>query len=297
MPSDNILITYTLQPEDEGKKFEQILFRRFHLSRKLLQKIKTGENAWADGQFVFLNTRGRAGQTLVIRLFEQESSTVRGENLPLNILYEDDLFLAVNKPAGQVVHPTSGYFSGTLANAVVGYWEKNGDSRPFRPIFRIDKDTSGIVLIALNRFAHQQLSRIEAEKKYLGLVTGSFPYHEGLIDSPIRLRPGSRIVREIHPAGQPAGTIYKTLQRFKDYSLLEFTLLTGRTHQIRVHCRSMGHPLLGDEIYGGDRTLISRQALHSYSYSFIHPLKNRRIIIQAPLPDDIESLLKNHNIY
>lgn len=293
MPSDDILITYTLQPEDEGKRFEQILSRRFHLSRKLLQKIKIGENAWADGKFVFLNTRGQAGQTLVIRLFEQESSTVKGESLPLDILYEDDLFLAVNKPAGQVVHPTSGHLSGTLANAVVGYWEKKGDSRPFRPVFRIDKDTSGVVLIALNRFAHQQLARIQTEKKYLGLIQSSFPEDEGIIDSPIRLKPGSRIIREIHPDGQPAGTIYKTLQKLQDYSLVEFSLLTGRTHQIRVHCQSMGHPLLGDELYGGDRSIISRQALHSYSFSFIHPLKNRRIIIQAPLPDDIESLLKS----
>jgi 23S rRNA pseudouridine1911/1915/1917 synthase len=158
LTSEANLITYILKSEDEGRKLEEILRQRFHLSRKVLQKLKIGENAWLDGKFVFLNTRGKTGQTLTVKISEQEFATINGEDLPIAILYEDDLYLAVNKPPGQVVHPNSLYQSGTLANAVVGYWARKNESRPFRPVSRIDRYTSGIVLIGKTRFAHQQLS-------------------------------------------------------------------------------------------------------------------------------------------
>ncbi|HHV64263.1 MAG TPA: RluA family pseudouridine synthase [Peptococcaceae bacterium] len=289
------LFVYTLKAEDEGKKYEDILSRRFHFSRKVLQKLKLGENVRADGKFVFLSSRGRAGQTLTVDLTEEETSTIKGENLPLDILYEDDFFLAVNKPPGQVVHPTARYQSGTLANAVVGYWEQKGEFRPFRPVSRIDRNTSGIVLIAKNRYAHQQLAWLSAHnrvlKKYWGLVEGFFPWDEGEFSGSIRLKPGSKIVREIHPEGLPSLTIYRTLKRLPNYSLLEFTLVTGRTHQIRVHCQGAGYPLLGDELYGGDQTYIARQALHCRSYAFRHPFSDEEIKIEAPLPYDMRLLL------
>lgn len=294
MDKDNLLV-YQLQSEDEGKRFQHILARRFHFSRKLLQKIKIGQKIWVDGKFVYLNTKGRVGQTLVVKISEEEDSTIEGEELPIDIIYEDNLFLAVNKPPGQVVHPNSLYKSGTLANAVVGYWERKGESRPFRPISRIDRNTSGIVLIAKSRYAHQQLARIAAknqvEKKYLGVVEGSFPLDKGVFDSPIRVQPGSKIIREIHPHGQAAITLFETLKRFKNYTLMMFILVTGRTHQIRAHCQNSGYPLLGDDLYGGDKRYISRQALHCHSYSFVCPLTNQNISINAPLPEDIQLLL------
>ncbi|KUO66322.1 MAG: RNA pseudouridine synthase [Gracilibacter sp. BRH_c7a] len=294
MDKDNLFI-YQLQPEDEGKRFENLLARRFHFSRKVLQKIKIGQNVWVDGKFVYLNTRGQAGQTLVVKVSEDEDSTIVGENLPIDIIYEDSLFLAVNKPPGQVVHPNSLYKSGTLANAVVGYWESKGESRPFRPVSRIDRNTSGIVLIAKSRYAHQQLARVsvknQVEKKYLGVVGGSFPLDKGVFDSPIGVQPGSKIVREIHPQGQLALTLFETIQRFSDYTLMMFILITGRTHQIRVHCQHSGYPLLGDELYGGDMRYIARQALHCHSYSFVNPLSGKNITIKAPLPEDMQSLL------
>ncbi len=296
MDKDNLLI-YTLQIEDEGKRFKHILARRFHLSRKLLQKIMVGQNVWLDGKFVFLNTRGQAGQTLVVKVSQEEHSTIDGEDLPIDIIYEDNLFLAVDKPPGQVVHPNSLYKSGTLANAVVGYWENKGETRPFRPISRIDRNTSGIVLIAKNRYAHQQLARIAnknlVEKKYLGVVGGSFPLDEGIFDSPIRVQPASKIVREVHPQGQSALTIFETIKRFPNYTLMLFSLITGRTHQIRVHCQHFGYPLLGDDLYGGDTRYIARQALHCHSYSFVNPLTGKNISIKAPLPRDIQLLLDN----
>lgn len=288
---------YTLTKDDEGRKYQDILFRRFHFSRKVLQKLKIGENVWVDGCFTFLTARGHTGQTLSVNTQDEESATVQGESLPLSILYEDDLFLAVDKPPGQVVHPNSRYRSGTLANAVLGYWESKGESRPFRPISRIDRNTSGIVLIAKSRYAHQQLASLSAKnnviKLYRGIVEGNMLQDEGEWSFPIRIKSGSKIVRETAPDGQPALTIFKVVKRYPDYTLMQFTLMTGRTHQIRVHAQASGHPLLGDDLYGGSPQYITRQALHCHTYTFPHPITGKETIIKAPLPEDMGSLLSD----
>lgn len=296
MTNEFDLWTYTLQPTDEGKKYEEILSRQFHFSRKLLQNLKIGERVWVDGQFRFLNARGRAGETLTIQLHTSESTTIPGENLPLEILYEDEYILAVNKPAGQVVHPTPRYPTGTIGNAVVGYWLARGEARPFRPIHRIDRNTSGVVVVAKNQFAHQQLAwqleHHKIHKRYLGIVDGCVQKDQGTVDAPISLIPGSFIQRQVSPEGLRAVTHYRVLKRFQEASLLEFILETGRTHQIRVHCQALGHPLLGDDLYGGDLSLIDRQALHSSMYQFLHPLSGETVTIRAPFPADLIALLR-----
>ncbi|NBJ16238.1 MAG: RluA family pseudouridine synthase [Dehalobacter sp. 4CP] len=293
----NKLFTYTLTPEDEGRKYQDILLRRFHFSRKVLQMLKVGENVWIDGKFTYLTARGKTGQTLVVNILEEEPATVSGETLPIEILFEDEIFLAVNKPPGQVIHPNSRYQTGTLANAVVGYWESKGEARPFRPVSRIDRNTSGVVLIAKSRYAHQQLAalsiRNKVEKKYLGIVEGNFPLEQGEWPLPIRLKSGSKIVREVHRDGQSALTLFRTLQHYPGYTLMEFTLITGRTHQIRVHAQAAGHPLLGDDLYGGSMKYMQRQALHCYSYAFMHPLNMQPLQIQAPMPEDIAMLIQS----
>lgn len=293
----NKLFTYTLTPEDDGRKYQDILLRRFHFSRKVLQKLKVGENVWIDGKFTYLTARGKTGQTLVVNILEEEPATVSGETLPIEILFEDEIFLAINKPPGQVIHPNSRYQTGTLANVVVGYWESKGEARPFRPVSRIDRNTSGVVLIAKSRYAHQQLAalsiRNKVEKKYLGIVEGDFPLEQGEWPLPIRIKPGSKIVREVHRDGQSALTLFRTLQHYPDYTLMEFTLVTGRTHQIRVHAQAAGHPLLGDDLYGGSMKYMQRQALHCYSYGFMHPLTMQPLQIQAPVPEDIALLIQS----
>lgn len=303
MPQPADLWEYRLQPEDDGKKFGDILKNRFHFSHRLLQHIKQGERAWANGRFTYLTARGKAGDLLSVQLFEREEATIAGEDLPLDILYEDDYILALNKPPGQVVHPTPRYPSGTVGNAVVGYWERRGESRLFRPIHRIDRNTSGLVVIAKNRFAHQQLARQlerrQIKKVYLGIVQGLVADDEGRIDAPIGLTPGSYVLRTIVPDGLPSLTCYKVLKRYPSpeqkaslaATLMEFTPVTGRTHQIRVHCQAFGHPLLGDDFYGGSQTLISRQALHSSSYTFKHPLSGEMLTLTAPLPEDMLKLI------
>lgn len=289
------LWTYTLQSKDEGKRYQEILMHQFHFSRKLIQNLKLGERVWVNGQFTFLNARGHAGETLTIQLQSQESASIPGENLPLHILYEDEYILAVNKPAGQVVHPTPRYPTGTIGNAVVGHWLAQGESRPFRPIHRIDRNTSGVVVIARNQFAHQQiawqLEHHKIHKRYLGLVEGCVPQDQGVINASIRLTPGSFILRQVSPEGLTAITHYRVLKRYPTATLLEFILETGRTHQIRVHCQSLGHPLLGDDLYGGNLAQINRQALHSFMYEFLHPLTGETVTLRAPLPEDIRELL------
>ncbi len=290
------LWTYTLQPIDDGKKYQDILERKFHFSRRLITKLKQGERAWVNDKFSFLSARGTAGETLTLQLQDPESSiNILAENLPLDILFEDDYLLAVNKPAGQVVHPTPSYLTGTLGNAVVGYWLAKGEARLFRPIHRIDRNTSGVVVIAKSQFAHQQialqLEKYQIHKRYLGFVEGQVFENEGIIDAPISLVPGSYVQRQVSPEGLFAVTHFRVLKRFKNASLLEFILETGRTHQIRVHCQDLGHPLLGDDLYGGGLTLINRQALHSSIYEFLHPMTENKMSIRAPWPEDLRKLL------
>ena len=290
------LWTYTLQPQDEGKKYQDILEKKFHFSHNLLQKLKQGERVWVNDKFTFLSTRGSSGEILAIQLQTQESISIPGENLPLDILYEDDYILAANKPAGLVVHPTPRYPTGTMGNAVVGYWLSKGEAHPFRPIHRIDRNTSGVVVIAKNQFAHQQiawqLEHYQIHKRYLGFVEGQVCEDEGIIEAPIGLVPESFIKRQISPEGLSAVTRFRVLKRFQDTSLLEFILETGRTHQIRVHCQALGHPLLGDDLYGGALTRINRQALHSFMYEFLHPITGNKITIRAPWPEDLRKLLR-----
>lgn len=286
---------YTLQAQDQGKKYQDILAHKFHFSRNLLQKLKQGERAWANGEFTYLSTRGKVGDLLALQLQMEEIPNIPGELLPLDILYEDDFLLIANKPSGQVVHPTPRYPTGTLGNAVVGYWNLKGTSHPFRPVHRIDRNTSGIVVIAKNRFAHQQLAyQLEHQiihKFYIGVIQGHVQDEQGVIDQPIGLAPGSFIQRIIAPDGLPALTRYQVLAIYPQATLMKFVLATGRTHQIRVHCQAIGHPLIGDDLYGGDHRLLQRQALHSFLYAFNHPSTGEWVSFRAPLPQDLIELI------
>jgi len=286
---------YRLKAEDSGQKYLSILLHKFHFSVKLLQQLKQGERVWVNGKFTYLTSRGREGDTLSIQLFFDEEANIQGEDLPLDVLYEDEYLLAVNKPVGQVVHPNRRYPTNTLGNAVIGHWERKNENRLYRPIHRIDRNTSGVVVIAKNQFAHQQLAwqleRGHIHKRYLGFVEGVVLANEGTIDDPIGFAPNSFIKRQIHPDGMSARTLFRVLHRYPCATFLEFILETGRTHQIRVHCEGFGHPLLGDDLYGGTRTLLARHALHSSMYAFLHPATGLPIVIRAPFPKDLRMLV------
>jgi 23S rRNA pseudouridine1911/1915/1917 synthase len=296
MNSSNELWEYRLKPEDSGQKYLSILKHKFHFSLKVLQHLKDGERVWVNGHFTYLTARGKEGELLTLQLFSEEESPIRGENSALDILYEDNYLLAVNKPVGQVVHPNHRYPSNTLGNAVIGYWERKGEQRLFRPIHRIDRNTSGVVLVAKNQFSHQQLAwqleRGQIHKRYFGFVEGCVHKDSGTIDSPIGFAPNSFIKRQVQDNGEPARTDYRVICRYAEASFLEFILGTGRTHQIRVHCEGIGHPLLGDDLYSGNTSLIGRQALHSGVYAFLHPATGLPLMIRAPFPQDLIHLLK-----
>lgn len=287
---------YRLQSEDSGQKYLSILLHKFHFSLKLIQRLKQGERVWVNGRFTYLTARGKEGELLSIQLFSDEEASIKGEDLPLEVLYEDDYILAVNKIVGQVVHPNRRYPTNTLGNAVIGYWERKSENRLFRPIHRIDRNTSGVVVIAKNQFAHQQLGwQLDhglIHKRYLGFVEGIVLENNGTIDDPIGFAPGSFIKRQINPAGMPARTHFRVLHRYSNATFLEFILGTGRTHQIRVHCEGIGHPLLGDDLYGGSTTLLTRHALHSAMYAFQHPATGLPILIRASFPQDLRDLVK-----
>jgi 23S rRNA pseudouridine1911/1915/1917 synthase len=289
------VFSHILDAEDEGKTLGQILKSRFHFSQKILRQLKDGERVWLDGLFAYLNTYGQSGQRLTVDVASREPALLTPEDLPVSVLYEDDYYLAVNKPAGQIVHPNAKYPAGSLGNAVTHYWRLKGEDRAFRPTSRLDRDTSGIVLIALNRYAQQQLGWQgkcgKTEKLYLGLVSGVPAVAAGLWDQPLGFHPGGGVRRAVRPDGQEARTAFRLLAVYGGYSLLEFTLLTGRTHQIRAHAAAAGHPLLGDDMYGGSRELIGRQALHAFSYRFPHPGSGRIVRVAAPPPPDIAALI------
>ena len=227
-------------------------------------------------------------------------SDIVPEPLPLDIRYEDDDLLIVNKPAGMLVHPTTQEGHGTLGNAVLAHFASRGEVHAYHPIHRLDRDTSGLVLIAKQPEIQYQLSRGGTKhftRDYLAIIAGHLTPASGIIDAPIARSLPSIILRKVSPDGQEARTHYRTLRRYQlpgtaqELSLLCIRLDTGRTHQIRVHLAHLGHPLLGDDLYGGSLALIPRQALHACRLQLMHPRTGLPLDITAPLPEDMQALL------
>ena len=231
----------------------------------------------------------------IITVNWQQACTIIPTELPLTICYEDDYMLIIDKPAGMLVHPTTSEHLTTLANAVMHYFSGKKLPYNFHPVHRLDRNTSGLVLIAKQPHIQHLLSRNDIKhikRQYLALALGTLIPADGTIDAPIARHPDSIIQRIVDQNGQHAITYYKTLKVLNNASLIELTLLTGRTHQIRVHLSHIGHPLLGDDLYGGSRERIGRQALHAARLHFPHPVTGEIIDISSPLPADLRELIK-----
>jgi 23S rRNA pseudouridine1911/1915/1917 synthase len=285
-------LNYSVKKDEEGL-LREFLLQHKSISRKSLSKIKFGGVLQVNGQEVTVRANVKCGDRVeVVFPMEEGSPYLVPENIPLDILYEDDHILVINKPAHLCVHPTFSQKSGTLANGVMYHWQKKGWQRTFHAVNRLDKDTSGLVLLAQSRFSHQQLSiqqkNKQLERRYYAWVHGRVEQEEGIIEAPIGRKSDSIITREVRSDGQYARTYYRVMKRFPTYTWVELKLETGRTHQIRVHLSYMGHPLLGDDMYGGERHLISRQALHAYYTCFKHPHTGKMITFQASLPQDLQ---------
>lgn len=292
-------------PEYEGGVLLRTFLRRCAVSTDLSRAVKfRGGGYWADGQPVLANRRVCAGQVISFALPEEDGAGVLPQpEVPVRVVYEDDFAVVLDKPAGLAVHPTLHYPGNTLANGYAAWRAAQGESPVFRPVNRIDKDTSGLVLAAKHAYAAPLLAG-HVSKVYLAVAQGELPLGAGVIDAPIGRQADSIIGRCVTPDGKPSRTEY-TVQRVQDgLSLAACVPVTGRTHQIRVHFASLGHPLAGDELYGGGRERISRQALHCARQTFAvpcgrpaedgfwfeTPLRLREVTVESPLPPDMRAL-------
>ena len=227
---------------------------------------------------------------------EIPSEGVMAENIPLTILYEDEFLLVVNKPAMMNTIPSREHPNGSLANALVGYYKRVGIQATSHIVTRLDRDTSGIVLIAKHRHVHHLFSKMQqnglVKRTYEAFAGGLLAADNGTIIEPIGRKQDSIIEREVRADGQYACTHYKVIKSYSTFTHLELRLETGRTHQIRVHMSFLGHPLLGDDLYGGDTSLIKRQALHCKKIQFLHPFYKKEMSFSALPPEDMNSILE-----
>lgn len=269
------------------------LIKNSGISQAMRRRLRHEGQFEVNGESVAWNFLLHGQDKLLV--YFQASQEIEPWNFPLEIIYEDEFLLVINKPANLLMHPTSTERNHTLANAVVNYYEKSGQvaTATFHPIHRLDKNTSGLVVIAKNAVVQHAFThkRIKYHKIYEGLVQGYFPTAEGSIKWPVGRKEGSIIERCTTSKGKPAHTDLTGIKSGLNYSLVRFYLHTGRTHQIRVHSSHLGYPLLGDDLYGGNTTYINRQALHAKGLTFIHPMTDKKLILEAPFPEDMQLLV------
>lgn len=242
-------------------------------------------------KFLQDNAIQKSGNLLKLRLFPKERLGMEPDWHDLNILFEDDFLLIVNKPMGMEVHPSAHGQKGTLANAVAAYYEMTGKTCKVRPVHRLDKDTTGPVIFAKNELASVILEKSLKDKKierlYVAVAEGRIIQQKGTIDAPIGQDRLHSTRRRVSETGEPAVTHYDVVERLKGHTLVRLRLGTGRTHQIRVHLSHIGHPIAGDGMYGGKRTYIDRQALHGEKLICYHPWTGNKIHVTAPMPEDM----------
>ncbi|MGM0108198.1 RluA family pseudouridine synthase [Enterococcus sp. AZ172] len=287
--------------KEEKGRIDKVLAAFFadHSRSQVQQWLKDGAVS-VNGESVKANYKVKSADAIVVEVPEPEELEIVAEDLPIEIVYEDDDVAVVNKPQGMVVHPSAGHAQGTLVNALMYHMKNlssiNGVIRP-GIVHRIDKDTSGLLMIAKNDQAHealaQQLKDKTSLRKYIALVHGVIPHEKGTINAPIGRSKVDRKMQAIREDGKPAVTHFTVLERFENFTLVELQLETGRTHQIRVHMKYIGYPLAGDPVYGPKKTLKGNgQFLHAKLLGFTHPQTNERMTFEAPLPEVFKKTLE-----
>ena len=296
-------IEYTVTEADGTITAGEVMRERLMLSSREVSRCKLFEDGvMCKGVPVRIITELDPGDVLTVRLYEdiENGSVIVPSDEPVNIVYEDEDLILLNKRGNQVVHPSYAHYMDSLSNALAGYYEKTGQEHVMRVIGRLDRETSGLIIFAKNRHSASVLSQkndnMSRRKEYLALCTGIFNEKEGTVDAPIERIPGQRMIREVRSDGKRAVTHYKVISQFEDYALVRLRLDTGRTHQIRVHMAYLGHPLLGDNLYGkdiDDNKGMTRAALHACHLEFEQPITGERLSFEAELPEDMKTAISS----
>lgn len=293
---ENKLI-FKVAAEDEGLKLREYLKSKQKLSSRLIKGAAIEGRITVNDKITKLNYVIKHNDEIGFNVVKEESQNIDPEKMDIEVVYEDSDIIVVNKRPGIVVHPTKSYPSGTLANGLLYYFKEKGENCIVRLVSRLDMDTSGLIIIAKNQFSHMALARDMSnenfEKSYLAIVHGNIKEKQGIINLPIYRTGGDTIKRVVDERGQESITHYKVVESFNKGDLVQLTLETGRTHQIRVHLTHLGHPLYGDSLYGleDDSNYIERQALHAYKLKFPHPRTGDILELETDIPEDMKELL------
>lgn len=297
--------TFEVSVEHDGERIDKLLSAIYpEQSRSFFQKLIKADRVQIGDEIPKASTLVKAGELVTVHIPPAVQVRLEAEDIPLDILYEDDDLLIVNKPKNMVVHPAPGHYTGTLVNAIMYHCKSslsgiNGEIRP-GIVHRIDKDTTGSLIVCKRDEAHlkiaEQIKEHSVARRYRGIVIGKMEQEEGTVSGEIGRDPNNRMKMACHVKnGKPAITHYRVLEHFSRHTYMEFKLETGRTHQIRVHLASIGHPLLGDPLYGPAkcRFHLQGQCLHAMTIGFVHPTTGEWMEVSAPLPDYFEQLLSS----
>ena len=305
-------LIYQVPEKTPYQTVKEVLKIEFSMSDRLLLKLKKLQKISLNSEVVYIHHPIQKGDIIQCDLeYEEDNSNIIPTPLPLSILYEDDGYLVIDKPAGIPIHPSCDHHADSLSNRVRSYFDQIGLKKKIRPVNRLDKDTSGLVIFAKNEYIQEclvkQMRTKDFVKKYITIVKGHLENKNGIIKAPIARKENSIIERCVSLNGDTAITIYEVLTQEKieklfqceysdkvnDFDIVECTLETGRTHQIRVHMAHIGHPLLSDTLYGTSSSLISRQALHCYYMRFVHPITKQEVVYKNRLPEDMSVIPQN----
>lgn len=291
------IITYKIKKEDAGLRVELFLRRRGFSRQNLVEIKRMPQSIMVNGVHYYMRQQLAEGDTLEVRISEMDSSEkIPAVYHPLDIVYEDEDIMVINKPADMPIHPSMNNYYNSLANALAYYFQEQGKPFIFRCSNRLDRDTSGLTIISKHLVSAsilaQQVADREVHREYLAISRGSVTPKEGTIDVPLGRKDSSIIERTVDwENGERAVTHYKVVEEANGHSLISLKLETGRTHQIRIHMKHIGYPLVGDYLYNPDMEWIERQALHSYKMAFRHPITGELMEFTAPLPDDMQRVL------
>lgn len=294
----NRTIEYTIDTGSDGLRVEQYLRRKGYSGQNLAVLKRMPRSILVNGEHYYMRQILKTGDLLQVRIQETQSSgKIPPVRIPLDIVYEDEDLIVINKPAGMPIHPSMNHYTNSMANALAWYYQQQDKPFIFRCCNRLDRDTSGLTIVAKHLVSGNILSAMAHDRRisreYLAIVRGHISPESGTIDAPLSRKEGTIIERIVDPVhGERAVTHYHLVQEKNGHSLVALKLETGRTHQIRIHLKHLGYPLVGDYLYNPDMEFIRRQALHSWRLTFLHPITGESMTFTAPLPEDMSHILE-----